>query len=50
MSERDIVVAKIKAARAELPTAGKYHKRDLLKHIHRMQRELRDYDRFHKGM
>ena len=46
---RNELVAKIKAAKQELPTAGKYHRRDLLKHIHMMQRELRDYDRFHKG-
>ena len=36
----------IKAAKAQLATAGTIHRRDLYKHIKRMERELRDYDRF----
>lgn len=46
---RDECVAKLNAARQELETAGIFHRRDLTKHIRRMERELRDYDRFHKG-
>ena len=46
---RDAYVEKINAARQELETAGIFHRRDLTKHIRRMERELRDYDRFHKG-
>ena len=44
---RSELVSKIMTAKEELQTAGKIHRRDLLKHIKRMQRELRDYDRFH---
>lgn len=46
---RDAYVAKLNAARQELLTAGSIHRRDLTKHIRRMERELYDYDRFHKG-
>ena len=46
---REEYVAKINAARQELETAGIFHRRDLTKYIRRMERELRDYDRFHKG-
>ena len=37
---------KIRAAKEELKTAGPHHRRDLMKHIHRMQKELLIYDRF----
>jgi hypothetical protein len=50
MRPRDEYVAKLNAAREELKTAGIFHRRDLAKHIRRMERELRDYDRFHKGV
>jgi hypothetical protein len=43
------IVAKIKAEREELKTAGIIHRRDLQKHIHRMQKELLAYDRYHRG-
>lgn len=46
---REEYVAKLNAARQELETAGIFHRRDLIKHIRRMERELRDYDRFYKG-
>ena len=46
---REEYVAKLNAARQELEAAGIFHRRDLTKHIRRMERELRDYDRFHKG-
>lgn len=44
---REEHIHKINSAKAELKTAGPKHKRDLLKHIKRMQREIREYDRFH---
>lgn len=44
---REEYVAKINNARNELKTAGMYHGRDMKKHIRRMKKELRDYDRFH---
>ena len=43
---RDELVAKIATAKEELEHAGSIHRRDLTKHIRRMERELRDYDRF----
>ena len=46
---REEYVAKLNAARQEVETAGIFNRRDLTKHIRRMERELRDYDRFHKG-
>lgn len=49
MRPREEYVAKLNAARQNLKTAGILHRRDLTKHIRRMERELRDYDRFHKG-
>lgn len=42
-------VIKLNAARKELKTAGPIHRKDLTRHIRRMERELYDYDRFHKG-
>lgn len=43
---REELVAKIAAAKEELEQAGIIHRRDLTKHIRRMERELHDYDRF----
>lgn len=44
---REELVARIETKKNELITAGVIHKKDLAKHIRRMERELRDYDRFH---
>ena len=38
----------IRAAKEELKTAGPHHRRDLMKHIHRMQKELKIYDALHR--
>ena len=46
MSAREDFVRQLEAAKAELRIAGPIHKRDLRKHIHDMECELRDYDRF----
>lgn len=46
---RAAYVAKLNAAKKELKTAGPIHRKDLTRHIKRMERELYDYDRFHKG-
>ena len=43
---RNELKAKIQAAETELTTAGAIHRKDLTKHIRRMKKELRDYDRF----
>ena len=44
--DRIELIGKIRAARDEIKTAGCVHRRDLHKHIKRMERELHDYDRF----
>ena len=45
---RAAYVADIACAKEEARKAGPIHKRDLMKHIRRMEKELRDYDRFHR--
>lgn len=54
MTRREEQIVAIRAAKAELKTAGPHHRRDLQKHIKRMQKELLIYDRYHqmaqKGM
>lgn len=40
---------KINAAKTELQHAGPCHKRDLLKYIHRMEREVAIYARYQKS-
>ena len=47
---REQLAAKLRKAKEELKTAGPIHKRDLQKHIWRMQREINDYDRFRKAV
>lgn len=49
MSDREEYVRKIKQAKSELPYAGKYHRRDLIKHIHRMERALKIYDNYQRN-
>lgn len=46
---RDQHKAAIRAAKEELKTAGPHHRRDLLKHIHRMQKELMIYDKYQQA-
>ncbi len=43
---RDELLERIRAAKEELEQAGHHHRRDLTKHIRRMEKELRDYDQF----
>ena len=50
MSEkRQEVKDKIRKSKEELKTAGPHHRRDLLKHIHRMEKELLIYDRYQQA-
>lgn len=49
MTKRDEHIAAISAAREEARKAGPLHRRDLMKHIHRMEKELRIYDRYQKA-
>ena len=46
---RNQLVQKIKTAEAEIIFAGPIHRRDLQKHLRRMKKELRDYDRFQQA-
>lgn len=46
---RDQHKAAIRAAKDELKTAGPLHRRDLLKYIHRMQKELLIYDKYQQA-
>lgn len=43
---RSELVEEIRKKMEEAKRSGPIHRRDLWKHIHRMERELRDYDRF----
>lgn len=45
---REEHVNKIRAAQAELAKAGPIHRRDLRRHLRRLQSELRAYDRYRK--
>jgi hypothetical protein len=49
MTRREEHKAAICAAKEELKTAGPHHRRDLLKHIHRMQKELMIYDKYQQA-
>ena len=43
---RSELAEKIRNAKNELMFSGPIHRRDLQKYIRRMEKELRDYDRF----
>ena len=45
---RSELFQKIITAEEQLPKAGKIHRRDLLKHISRMKRQLKIYDYYQK--
>ena len=45
---RSELIQKIITAEEQLPKAGKIHRRDLLKHISRMRRQLKTYDSYQK--
>lgn len=47
---REELAEAIAQKRKEAQTAGKVHKRDLLKNVHRMEVELARYDRYRKGV
>ena len=48
MTNREQYEARIRAAKAELLTAGPIHAQDLQRQIHRMEKELRTYIRYQK--
>ena len=49
MNKRQEHILKIRKAKEELKTAGKIHKRDLIRYIHRLEKELATYDRLGGG-
>ena len=48
MTQIEAQKEKIRAAKAELLTAGPIHAKDLRRQIHRMEKELRTYIRYQK--
>lgn len=40
---------KIRKTREEMKTAGPVHRRDLGRHLRRLEAQLKQYDRFRKG-
>ena len=48
MGAREEHLQKIREAKQQLKTAGPHHRRDLVKYIYRMQKELMIYDRYRK--
>ena len=49
MDKRQEHIQKIKKAKEELKSAGKIHKRDLIRYIHKLEKELATYDRLGGG-
>ena len=45
---REQLAERIRSVKREMQTAGPIHKRDLEKHLHRMQVAARRYDRYRK--
>jgi hypothetical protein len=46
---REEHVEKIRAAKAEMKTAGPIHRKDLSRYIRRLEKELRIYDSYQRG-
>ena len=46
---RKELITRIELAKAELPEAGPIHSKDLRKHIHRLEVDLRRYDRYQQA-
>lgn len=49
MAARSDQLAKIKTAQYQLQTATGIHRKDLQRCLHRLQKELRIYDKYRKG-
>lgn len=49
MTQREQHKAAIEAIKAQIRTAGPCHKRDLIRQLHRMQKELLIYDRYRQA-
>lgn len=48
-AQRNAHVDRLREAKRKLKTATGIHRKDLLRHIHRLQKELRTYDKYRKG-
>lgn len=46
MTQRERHKAAIEAVREQIKTAGPVHRRDLERQLHRMEKELKEYDRY----
>lgn len=49
MDKRQEHLDAIRAAKEQLKTAGPCHRRDLVKHIKRLKKELLVYDAYHRA-
>lgn len=49
MTRREEHVAAIEAVKAQIKTAGPCHRRDLIRQLHRMKKELLIYDRYRQA-
>lgn len=47
---RSELIVRIQDKKQEMKTAGKIHRRDLKKYIHRLEVELMKYDYYHKAV
>jgi ribosome recycling factor len=49
MNAREEHLKKIREAKEQLKTAGPHHRRDLMKYIHRLQKEVMIYDKYRQA-
>ena len=47
MAKRDEYVREMEAVRERLETAGPCHKRDLMRQLHQMEKDIKTYDLYH---
>ena len=46
MTKREEHLAAMQTVKDQLKTAGPCHRRDLLRQLHRMEKDLKEYDRY----
>ena len=47
---RERHIAKMEEVKQEIRNAGVIHRKDLQRHLRRLERELRDYDKYRKAV
>lgn len=48
MTEREMHILKMRNAIKEVRTASGVHKKDLIRYVYRLKKELVEYDRYHQ--